>query len=517
MGYRIRGNMNLFKKYYQLVEKKESINEDIYGNKAIIYHRTNIENLVDKIYIDGFKPGHGALYGVGCYGTYNLESQLKPEMRNKYGKAIIKFMITSTSRFLFLDYDEFIKSPLVKKINTNKKDFIIDQLKYYEFDEIKSLSDLFSSDYTPDFTSDFAKKVYEYYKNSISKIIDGMVFKGRQDFDVILIYNLDLLIPLSYSIDEGKTWNKPNQKNLDYLSKVFSETEKVNVVKNKIYKKLDKDHWIHKAKTSANFELDFQQQRISWIYGTWHDGTWEDGVWRDGTWEKGTWKNGTWVKGIWKDGVFEKGTWHGGTWEGGIWKNGTWKGGTWLGGYDKHGNFHPKGDSPDSWLPKDHWIYTTKISKNSKYKMTNNLFNWENGTWENGTWENGIWHDGTWKNGTWNFGSFLKGTWEFGDWEFGVFGSLHEGIWIDGNFHGGNFFGKLWKNGTWHDGTWSYGTWKKGIWKKGTWKDGTWKDGTWHNGTWEGGDWKGGTWLGGYDKDGEWHPKGDSPNKWNLY
>jgi hypothetical protein len=64
-----------------------------------------------------------------------------------------------------------------------------------------------------------------------------------------------------------------------------------------------------------------------------------ENILENGTWEEGTWKNGVWEYGIWQNGIWEDGTWKGGTWESGIWK----------GGYDKDGNYHTEGDSPDKW------------------------------------------------------------------------------------------------------------------------------------------------------------------------
>ena len=72
----------------------------------------------------------------------------------------------------------------------------------------------------------------------------------------------------------------------------------------------------------------------------------------------------------------------------------------------------------------------------------------------------------------------------------------------------------IWKKGTWKRGDWEYGSWEKGDWEYGTWNSGIWYNGTWHSGIWYGGTWEKGKWLGGYDGDGEYHPEGDSPDKW---
>jgi hypothetical protein len=549
MEFKIRGNMNLF-------ENLESILfEDIYGNKAIVYHRTRVKNLVNKIYTEGFKPGHGAAYGKGFYSTYTLKSQLSAEMENSYGPVIVKIMINSLNRFLILNYEEFVKSPVSKKLNTNKDDFVYDQMKYFNFDKYLPFEETLKEEMIkiktdPNyFSSDSAMKIYSKYRY-LNKFIDGMIFTGRNDGRILVCYNTDLIIPLSFSQDNGQTWIKSTDKNIDYLRKTFSE--ETNIIKFEKIKINLNDPLIKKNKIKVSKDSKFliNNNSIEWLSGTWEDGIWETGVWHHGTWkggdwlgghwlkgtwEKGIWKIGTWedgdwLKGTWKDGHWYNGTWHDdtwkkgywhdgtwkkGTWEDGIWKNGTWKGGTWLngtwnegewlggiwkGGFDKKHRFHPEGDSPDQWN-KNHWVYEAKISSDSKF--TTDLLDliWEDGTWIKGHWKGAIYYSifkkGIWKDGIWDDGDFRADVWE-------------KGIWKNGHWNG-----KTWEDGIWEDGVFYKGDWLKGTWKKGTLYNGTWHNGIWENGSWYDGDWKGGTWLGGYDRYKNFHPAGDSPDKWN--
>ena len=163
-----------------------------------------------------------------------------------------------------------------------------------------------------------------------------------------------------------------------------------------------------------------------------------------------------------------------------------------------------------------HWIYDkkNKISKNARFQisvegdyfdddMTDEQlgFDWFSGDWYDGVWKAGIWHSGTWWKGTWKDGGvFIKGIWKNGTWEYGGFGITE-----------GNITDAIWEKGTWEDGNFN-----NGIWKGGTWLGGTWHGGIWESGTWESGTWKKGTWLGGYDKNGNFHPSDDSPDKWDL-
>ena len=364
--------MNLFKRYYLIAENKEPLLEDIYSGKAVVYHRTNQEDLINLIFKHGYKPkDRGIMYGMGMYATYDLKEQIDSEytagMKYKYGPIIVKLMINSINNFLILDYSEFIKTNLFKKLKSKKKTFIIDQLKYFNFHLLAPLKYLKLTKQKYDVSSYNLTEILDYFYGDfmVKKAIDGVIFTAPDEGKNVVCYNTDLIIPLSFSLDEGKTWIKA-KKDKNYLKKVFSQY--TDDIKLKSKKDAEVKFWIEDAKISEDAEFSMPPKfsydikynnKINWSNGTWYEGTWLDGYWLTGTWKKGTWldgtwKGGTWEYGTWKDGNFLDGTWLDGIWEKGIWldgtwKNGTWEGGTWLGGYDKYGNYHPKGDSPDKW------------------------------------------------------------------------------------------------------------------------------------------------------------------------
>lgn len=123
---------------------------------------------------------------------------------------------------------------------------------------------------------------------------------------------------------------------------------------------------------------------------------------------------------------------------------------------------------------KGHWIFDCKLSKDSKYKISNindkdSFVIWQDGRfidgeWKDGKFEKGIWEKGTWKNGDWYGDYWYNGTWENGNWQRGKW---HTGTWVNGN----------WYNGTWMDGTWVIG-WIKDIEKVGNYNS-SWK---WYKG-----------------------------------
>ena len=109
--------MNTIKKILDLglfFQKEAPVQEKIYGNIAIAYHRFGRraetqssetgKQIADTIAAEGFQPGPGATYGVGMYATYELEDQLEPKMARTYGSFILKLKIP-LDRFLIFDMD----------------------------------------------------------------------------------------------------------------------------------------------------------------------------------------------------------------------------------------------------------------------------------------------------------------------------------------------------------------------------------------------------------------------------
>jgi hypothetical protein len=191
------------------------IKEAIYGNMATVFHRTKISDLVNKVFDSGFKPGDGDMYGRGFYSTYELESQLSANMEKTYGPIIVKFTVPISTFFIF-DYEEFKKSPNFKKLNSpSKNEFLKTQFEFFKMD----YSDFdFSKTHYSKFTSDTALWCSKNIEN-FQRLCEGIIFTGSRDGKVLVSYNTKLIFPLSYSTNDGKTWEKV-EKNLDYLKKV---------------------------------------------------------------------------------------------------------------------------------------------------------------------------------------------------------------------------------------------------------------------------------------------------------
>jgi hypothetical protein len=193
------------------------LNETIYGENAIVFHRTNVSDLVNKVYTTGFHPGGGDVYGRGFYSTYDLKSQLRASMKSYYGNVIVKFSCP-TSNFFFFDWNEFEKKELCKTLKCTENDFIKKQLDYFElkYDASKLPESGLSSDIAMHFVNTI---------ENFTKKVDGIVFNGSRDGQVLVSYDLTRIVPLSFSTDEGETWTKVD-KNLAYIKRSFNTKQK---------------------------------------------------------------------------------------------------------------------------------------------------------------------------------------------------------------------------------------------------------------------------------------------------
>ena len=194
------------------------LNEVIYGNMATVFHRTSISDLANKVFDSGFKPSDGDMYGEGFYSTYRFKSQGGPHMIKTYGPIVVKFAVPISTFFIF-DYEEFIKSPNFNKLGKpQKEDFLISQFKFFKMDFSKF------DQSEADFNYRTSATAFWCYENipHFTKKCEGMVFTGEHDGQVLLSYNTKLVYPLSYTIDEGRTWTKVG-KHLGYFNAVSKE------------------------------------------------------------------------------------------------------------------------------------------------------------------------------------------------------------------------------------------------------------------------------------------------------
>ena len=195
--------MKTFKNY-------TNINEKVYGKLATVYHRTQTKDIIKNINKIGFQRGLGRWYGPGIYCTYNLKSQLNNTMNNIYGSLIIKSKVNLYGYLIF-------NKDIAKKVY--KKPLDIEQ--QWKFLTNKPVPDIIAKNkiiitkYTSDLAQIFSKDI------NIRKMVDGIVFTGRQDGDVVVSYDESSVTPISYnstinnpSVLDSPKWNRTLNKQL---------------------------------------------------------------------------------------------------------------------------------------------------------------------------------------------------------------------------------------------------------------------------------------------------------------
>lgn len=215
------------------------LKETIYGNKAIVFHRSQAIDLIDSIKSEGFLPGSGAMYGKGFYATYELESQLEPGMRDSYGDHVYKFAV-DISKYFFFDYEEFEKTPQYRewdKSHTNNPltvaNFIELQLRWYHIIDLKMEKEL---EYNKDLSNTDIKIKYEKLLKEITKTLNTSLMKGKYSSDAAKIftdtfryYNLEKNIRgiVFTGRSDGKVLVAYDTKTITPLSKVDLQDEEV--------------------------------------------------------------------------------------------------------------------------------------------------------------------------------------------------------------------------------------------------------------------------------------------------
>jgi len=173
-------------------------------NKLIIYHRTkkaNVQNILNTGKIMSSRSS-SSLYGQGVYGTTNLESQFGGKMHT-FGDAILKLEVNGLNKFLIFDKElarlvyglDYNIAKQIKKLNVK-----VDKRFFQKFKEF----------------NDIALAFVEYMNMEGLNKVNGIIYSGNDfDGDAAVVYDQSLINVISYSYDEGKTFQPVKFKNIN--------------------------------------------------------------------------------------------------------------------------------------------------------------------------------------------------------------------------------------------------------------------------------------------------------------
>ena len=176
-----------------MVTFKKFLVEKIVGNTGWVYHRTRDNPSKYDIVKYGIKPSSNqyAMYGRGLYCCYDFEEQIDSSMEEKYGEYILKGKV-DLNGFAILDED-------IYRVANPRGDFE------------KHLKDIGSAlwdvnDNLP-YTSKIAERIWKKCKQNG---YNGIIFTGKNDGMVAVIWNRRNFIPFQYTHDDGENWIKLN-------------------------------------------------------------------------------------------------------------------------------------------------------------------------------------------------------------------------------------------------------------------------------------------------------------------
>lgn len=191
---------------------KPILKESIDSGSFILYHRTS-KNPLD--FNKGYKVGEwSGKYGSGLYSFIDLSNATNDTFRD-LGDYIVEISVQNNGKFLILD-PQLLKKVYggnISLIGQLKKIFGGKFTKFYaqnkqKIDELNNLN------------------LEEEYAGNSSNILQNLVFHCKGFFQgcdgvtvidsnfgaIFILYETDLMNPLRYSTDEGKTWTSIKNK-----------------------------------------------------------------------------------------------------------------------------------------------------------------------------------------------------------------------------------------------------------------------------------------------------------------
>lgn len=197
-------------------------------DRLTVVHRTEDENL-SLIGRDGFRSGGGNAWGDGIYTCYDLISTTKKnpynngnERVNTYGPTIIENEVLSLKDFIIFDYD-VAKQYYGKdySIKTQIKNIVPNEVYESRLPQIEEAHNICLAHRDLPlknlYTTDAVRIIYLI--NEIMDHVRGIVFTGAFDGKVLISYDRENLVPINYSNNDGKTWNKIKDKGAYKIAK----------------------------------------------------------------------------------------------------------------------------------------------------------------------------------------------------------------------------------------------------------------------------------------------------------
>jgi len=174
---------------------------EVYGAEATVYtgSRSEPEDFLRFTVGGEWNPGgvQGSTYGKGLYSVYNLEGT--NTSRGGYGRWIYKLRV---NLYGFISFNEDITQKIYgSKLKPSQQYRMV----YGENKLILPLLEELEKNNVGSYTSAIAEPASKFLRG----IVKGILFTGEQDGDVAVIYDANVVTPISYKhLDGDGEWKK---------------------------------------------------------------------------------------------------------------------------------------------------------------------------------------------------------------------------------------------------------------------------------------------------------------------
>ena len=193
----------IFKKTQQLLQ------EEVFGAQAFVYHgsRHDPSQFIPMMLKNEFDPGQGAgaMYGKGLYCVHDLDDSATKS--GNYGSYLYKFKVNLHGYIIF--DDDIAKKVYGKYLSPAEQAKVCG----YSSHVIKFLEDGFQveADREEQYSSDIARPASKV----LSGLVKGLVFTGRRDGRVVVVYDASTAIPIAHkNLNDGEGWIKVDKQSL---------------------------------------------------------------------------------------------------------------------------------------------------------------------------------------------------------------------------------------------------------------------------------------------------------------
>ena len=181
---------------------------EIYGGEAVVYSGSDSppEEFLRLIVNNELIPGEksGSTYGKGVYTVYNLAGT--QTANGDYGKYVYKLKV---NLYGFISFNPDVTKKIYGESLTPSQQYErVSGKRGHIFEKLK---DLESESYS--FSSDLANPASEFLRGKVK----GILFSGRQDGDVAVIYDASTIVPVAWknvSFDKTNPWNSFNKEEI---------------------------------------------------------------------------------------------------------------------------------------------------------------------------------------------------------------------------------------------------------------------------------------------------------------